>query len=116
MIRSACSDDLAVQVQQSRVWVSAAGRLPGDSPENRIDVGNVGDPGGMDGDGQPGRAGDDAEQDERIQPMRDGQPRDKPQAGHPAPDRQEHAEAATAPRVRRGPASGAGRRAGRRRQ
>ena len=39
----------------------------GDGMEDGIDVGNIGNPCGMDGNGQPGRAGNDSKQDKRLQ-------------------------------------------------
>jgi acetylornithine deacetylase/succinyl-diaminopimelate desuccinylase-like protein len=38
----------------------------GESPEDRMDIGDIGDPRGTEGNRQPGRAGHDSEQDKRI--------------------------------------------------
>ena len=64
--------------------------LLGDGPEDRIDVGNIGDPRGMDGYREPGRAGDDSEKDKGIQSVRERQARDKPQAVPSALNREDH--------------------------
>jgi hypothetical protein len=40
--------------------------LLGDGPEDRIDIGNVGNPRGVDSDRQPGRAGDDAKKNKWL--------------------------------------------------
>jgi hypothetical protein len=44
----------------------------------------------MDRNRQPSRAGHDSKKDKRIQSVREGQARDKPQAVHPAPNRNDH--------------------------
>ena len=64
--------------------------LRADGPENRMDVGNIGDPRGLDRNRQPGRAGNDSDKDKRIQSVREGQARYKPQAVHPAANRKDH--------------------------
>jgi len=64
--------------------------LLADGPEDRIDVGNIGDPRGMDRNRQPGRAGNDSKNDKRVQSVRERQARDKPQAVHPALTRKDH--------------------------
>src|SRR5215471_11259214 len=61
-----------------------------DSPENRIDVGNIGDPRGMEGNRQPAQACNDSEEDKRIQFVRERQARDKPPSVLPALSREDH--------------------------
>ena len=43
----------------------------GDNPKNRIDVGNISDPGAVDGDHQPGYSSDDAEEDKGVHATRE---------------------------------------------
>src|SRR5262249_42756779 len=80
------------QLEVSAPWTG----LLGDGPEDRIDIGNIDNPRGIDGNRQPGRAGNDSkkdkwlEQDPRIQSAQEGEGRDKWQAVHPAPDRKDH--------------------------
>jgi hypothetical protein len=68
----------------------------GDGPEDRIDVGNIGNPRGIDSNRQPGCAGHDPKQDKRlqkdtrIQSVQEGQAWDKPQAVYSAPNRKDH--------------------------
>jgi hypothetical protein len=70
--------------------------LRADSPEDRIDVGNIGNPRGIDSNRQPGHAGSDSKKDKRlqkdtpIQSVQEVQARDKPQAVHSAPNRKDH--------------------------
>jgi hypothetical protein len=70
--------------------------LRADSPEDRVDVGNIGNPRGIDSNRQSGRAGNDSKKDKllqkdtRIQSVQEGQARDKPQAVHSAPNREDH--------------------------
>jgi glycosyltransferase involved in cell wall biosynthesis len=64
--------------------------LLADSPEDRIDVGNIDYPRSIDGNREPDRAGHDSKEDERVQPARESQARDDPQAVHPALNRQGH--------------------------
>ena len=66
------------------------GRGLGDSPEDRIDIDNIGDPRGMDSNRQSGRAGNDSKKDKRIQSVRERQARDKPQAVQSALNRNDH--------------------------
>lgn len=69
--------------------------LLSDGPEDRVDINNIGDPRGIDGNRQPRRAGDDSEKDKwipgkRHQSVQGRQARDKPQAVHLAPNRKDH--------------------------
>ena len=78
---------------RSLCWLEVSAFLEGllgDGPEDRIDVGNIGDPRGMDRNRQPGRAGNDSEKDKRIQSVRERQARDKPQAVPSALNRKDH--------------------------
>ncbi len=61
-----------------------------DGPEDRIDVGNIGDPRSIDGNRQPGGAGTDAKKDKRFQSVREMQAPDKPQTVHSASNRKDH--------------------------
>jgi glucosyl-dolichyl phosphate glucuronosyltransferase len=65
-------------------------RLLGDSSENRIYVGKIDDPGGVDGNRQPGYGGNDAEKDKRIQPVREKKTRDEAQAFLSAVNRKDY--------------------------
>ena len=62
----------------------------GDRPEDRIDVGDIGDPRGIDGNRKPCRTGNDAKKDKRIQPARERQAREKRPTVRSAPDRKDH--------------------------
>jgi hypothetical protein len=70
--------------------------LLGDSPEDRIDVDNIGNPRGIERNRQPGRAGNDSNEDKRLQKdtriqfVQERRARDKPQAVHAAPNGKDH--------------------------
>jgi glycosyltransferase involved in cell wall biosynthesis len=64
--------------------------LLADSTEDRIDVGNIDDPRGIDGNRHPGRTGNGSKEDKRVQSARKRQARDEPQAAHPALNRKGH--------------------------
>jgi glycosyltransferase involved in cell wall biosynthesis len=75
--------------RQRRPTVAGPASLA-DSAEYRVDVYNIGDPRRVDGNPHPGRAGDDSQEDERVQSARERQPRDEQQAVYPALNRQGH--------------------------
>jgi hypothetical protein len=72
--------------------------LLGDSPEDRVDVRDIGDPRGIDRNSQPGRAGNDSKKDKQIQSVPDRQARDKPQAVPSALNRKDHGRCRNGPR------------------
>ena len=55
-----------------------------------MDVGDIGDPRGIDGKREPGLAGGDSKKDKRFQCARQGQAPEKPQAVRSASNRKEH--------------------------
>lgn len=55
-----------------------------------MDVGDIGDPRGIDGKREPGLAGGDSKKDKRFQCARQGQAPEKPQAVPLASNRKEH--------------------------
>ena len=67
-----------------------AAAVLGESPQDGIDVGNIGDPRGVDSNRQPGRAGNDAKKDKRTRSVWVRQAWDKLQASHSAPNHKEH--------------------------
>jgi glycosyltransferase involved in cell wall biosynthesis len=90
---SAFSDGLRVLRTIFRERFAASRQGPAalaHSAEYRIDVYNIGDPRRIDGNPHPGRGGRDAKEDERVQPARERQAREEPQAVYPALNRQGH--------------------------
>jgi glycosyltransferase involved in cell wall biosynthesis len=65
--------------RRAAVPLSGLPALP-NGPQDDGDVGNVDDPGGVDGNRQPSRSGNDSEEDSRVQLPRDGQARERPSA------------------------------------
>jgi glycosyltransferase involved in cell wall biosynthesis len=77
---SAVSDGLRVL----RTIVFERLSVRSDAREDRVDVGDVSAPRGVNGNRQPGRAEGDADQGNHVPSARDGQPRDNAQAVQPA--------------------------------
>lgn len=72
-------------------WIpGAAAGLLCDGPEDGMDVGNIGDPRGIDGKRQPGLACGDSKKHKRFQPVRERQAPEKPQAVCSASNRKDH--------------------------
>ena len=90
VLRTILHERFAVSRHRRNPSLKQGPALLADSPEGRMDAGNIDDPGRIDGNPRSGRAGDDAKEDERVQSARERQGRDEPQAVHTALNRQGH--------------------------